>query len=656
MIDFKNLIRTILPVGVVALAAVSCRPQVISSDTFEPEFRLVTESFHGGEDFVFRIYSNHKQVILTKYDCEFASDAVVLNKEYSVNDGFCEFRETSVSVEETHRGRVSVTVKDPDTGAEKSFSGTYTAYVPYDNYMRIDNEVVTTSKVNGGFPAVVGGDDFKFTVHSNISKLTLKDFYCEFNDGQLVKGKEYSFDERGNLTFTMKKVKVSEDSFSEPSSVSLTFVDGLSGEDIRLSANYVKLVPFTPSLQVNPTKVTDGGDFKFRITSNRKNVLVASFMTDPDSDMREGGFQPSDLYANQTVQMNADGCRDYVATGISVTSTHNGKLKLVLKDTEYTGREVTVGGTYTASVKPGASNISADATSFSLSQGETRTVRLSTTDTSSDGKYSFEIVSATGSVTCAFDPNDNMKLNITAGDKPGAVIVRAYSTTRPSTKVDISVFVRYRVAVLVKCDIDHSENYSWDQSQKKVGGITFHKDTFFFQDMPTSFTAGLYTWTGKEEFDTYDTDIDKNHSFVKFNNTYNCKATFAILANPGSVPDGSYKFFGRSSWSYGNTKVCDPVTLKGTADTQMADVKQYFRDYNDRWTARKKWSSDFFLNPELAWSKFDLIPYSFDYDKDHLDIRYVIMTYKATANGTPYSGAYWWEPVKDSNWLYANEW
>ena len=633
----------------------ACEPEVITSDTFTPEFRLLTDNFHGGDDFVFRVYSNHSSVVISKYECEYGSDVVVPGRTYQVQDGYVEFRAQAVAVEETHRGRIRLTVKDPDTGASQEFQGTYTAYVAFDNYLDITNEAATGSKVNSYLPCVVDGDDFTFTVHSNLESLTLRDYVCEFPSSVLQKGKEYKFDNRGELTLKIPKVSVAEDRYETPLTFSLTFVDPVSGEEIVLTDEYVRLRKFTPSLTIVTKNVVDGDDFTYRLQSNRKKVNVTDLTTNPASDANDFGLQkPS------SVEVNSDGIYEVTTYSITVSESHGGTLKLTVKDSEYTGRETTVSAAYTASVKAGPSNISVDATSFSVNMGESRTIEISTTDDKSDGKFSYKVLSATGELELPSKTDDIGTSLTLKGKKSGEVKLRIYATNRTSVYKDVTVFVRHRVAVVVNATIDHTNvdgSASWTQESQKIGGISFASKSYWFPDMPTSFNVSLCTWTGPDSFNTNSAVLD-SYDFTTFPESYECKASFVIRANPGQVNDWNLQFNYEKPWNYGTEVSLAAVTLGGGRIASISGAPKYFREYNDRWFGRKSYTHEYPGNPNPVWTLFDLAPKnpsSWEYDRDHLELKYVVMAYKMMRNNAYEIGEFWWKPAIIQQYAYTVE-
>ena len=552
--------------GAMLAAFPACEPEVVTSDTFTPEFRLLTDNFHGGDDFVFRVYSNHSSVVISKYECEYGADVVVPGRTYQVQDGFVEFRDKAVTVDETHRGRIRLTVKDPDTGATQDFQGTYTAYVAFDNYLDITNEAATGSKINSYLPCVVGGDDFTFTVHSNLEKLTLKDYICEFPSSVLQKGKEYKFDNRGELTLKITKVSVTEDRYETPLTLSLTFVDPVSNEEIVITDEYVRLRKFTPSLTVVTKNVIDGDDFTYRLQSNRKKVNVTDLTMNPTSDVNDFGLQkPS------TIEVNSDGIYESTVSRITVNESHGGTLKLTVKDVEYTGREATVSAAYTASVKGGPSNISVDRTSFSVNIGESQTINISTTDDKSDGKFSYKVLSATGELELPSKTDDIGTSLTLKGKKSGEVKLRIFATNKTSVYKDVTVFVRYRVALQV-------EGTFWPYMQQGDGTSTTPKfatspveHVHNWHEAPESMKASLVTWENGETV-----DAGRNYSYyhpeVFTKSGCNISADFILEYSYGSPKSylmfQGYRGYEESHWTrkgYGGGD--DPVDFYYTRET-----------------------------------------------------------------------------------------
>lgn len=263
----RTHLRTLLVMTFGLIALSSCRNKEINVDVFKASLEVMTKTVYEGEDFEFRVFSNKSFKIES---LSMASDpslvksispAYAPNSVYTIDEkGYQDFIVKEVHIASSHRGTLSMVVSDPETGKKYELTDYYTFYSAANAKLVINNLPASGESVDLDMtvPLVVDGDDFSFSISLKTPSATLKDFVCEFNDGQLKKGMDLDFSDGLPRTFTFPAVSVQKDGYAAPNTLSLTLVDNETGEESTVTANYIKITEFKPEVSLQPSSFQIG--------------------------------------------------------------------------------------------------------------------------------------------------------------------------------------------------------------------------------------------------------------------------------------------------------------------------------------------------------------------------------------------------------------
>lgn len=461
----------------------SCVKESSRGDAFEAEFQLNTPVFYDGDDVSFTIRTNRTSLKITEFKFPEAPDFVSINETYSVTDGIWTEKH-QVSVEESHRGMMSITVQDPVTGSTKTFKETYTAYPSTKLRLKIENDIINSTNVRSKVAGIVGGDDFVFTVYSAAKSLILKDFSCEFNDGQLKKETEIDF-EQGYRRFTFKNVNVKEDHFTETQTMSLTFYNPETERDTTVTDSYVTIMKFAPEVSITPSSIMDGDIVTVTFSGNRKSYRMDSFNA-PD------WFQLPTLYSNSQIKLGTvNNKAEYETNPITIIESASGAIVFNLTDSEYSLREESVRVKFETIEKQDPKSVIIDQNAFLVNSGEVVKINVSTndaystnvfhaavTDPADKGKLTF-YAPTSGSLASAesYISDDSFSdeaeitagvLYIKAGSKAGAVKAKINAKNRANVFKEATITIRQDVALRIKGDF-YANIKSVDQELTKFG-------------------------------------------------------------------------------------------------------------------------------------------------------------------------------------------
>lgn len=392
----SKLPAIILFTALLLLAANACVKQSHRSDTLDISFKMSSTTFYNGDEFSFTIKSNHKALRVISFDFPLAPSLMKEDKVYDIpSEGLV--ISAKLSIPKTQKGTFSICIEDVDTGQQKTFESEYTAYTSSNIEIVIENEPAGGSLLKYQYndvPAVIEGDDFSFIVHSRLKNLTLKNFNCEFNDGQLKGGEEITFNEFGEKRYTFKSVNVDYDAFNKKCEMSLTFYVPETQIDTTVTAEYIRLRKFTPSVTLEPSTLVYNSAASLKFAANRQKIELVSHK-EPDWFEYENNYlNVSDLGENRKASINTKPL-------VIPEGEEDGSLEFEIKDTEYTGRTEKIVVPYTI-----ARNIPPQDISFSLegnyveteegvveiNQDELLRVKLSTSTKNSDNLYSVSVV------------------------------------------------------------------------------------------------------------------------------------------------------------------------------------------------------------------------------------------------------------------------
>lgn len=465
----------------------SCVKESSRGDAFEAEFQLNTPVFYDGDDVSFTIRTNRTSLKITEFKFPEAPDFVSVNETYSVTDGIWTEKH-QVSVEESHRGMMSITVQDPVTGSTKTFKETYTAYPSTKLRLKIENDIINSTNVRSKVAGIVGGDDFVFTVYSAAKSLILKDFSCEFNDGQLKKETEIDF-EQGYRRFTFKNVNVKEDHFTETQTMSLTFYNPETERDTTVTDSYVTIMKFAPEVSITPSSIMDGDIVTVTFSGNRKSYRMDSFNA-PD------WFQLPTLYSNSQIKLGTvNNKAEYETNPITIIESANGAIVFNLTDSEYSLREESVRVKFETIEKQDPKSVIIDQNAFLVNSGDVVKINVSTndaystnvfhaavTDPADKGKLTFyaptsgSLASAESYISDdAFSDEAEITagvLYVKAGSKAGAVKAKINAKNRANVFKEATITIRQDVALRIKGDFYAKlKNYTY-MSDQGVSGQT----------------------------------------------------------------------------------------------------------------------------------------------------------------------------------------
>lgn len=386
----------ILFTALLLLVANACVKQSHRSDTLDISFKMSSTTFYNGDEFSFTIKSNHKALRVISFDFPLAPSLMKEDKVYDIpSEGLV--ISAKLSIPKTQKGTFAICIEDVDTGLQKTFESEYTAYTSSNIEIVIENEPAEGRLLQYQYddvPAVIEGDDFSFIVHSKLKNLTLKNFNCEFNDGQLKDGEEITFNEFGEKRYTFKSVNVDYDAFNKKCEMSLTFYVPETQIDTTVTAEYIRLRKFTPSVTLEPSTLIYNSVASLKFAANRQKIELVSHK-EPDWFEYEGSYlRISDLGENLKASINTKPL-------VIPEGEGDGSLEFEIKDTEYTGRTEKIVVPYTI-----ARNIPPQDISFSfegnyveteegvveINQDELLRVKLSTSTKNSDNLYSVSVV------------------------------------------------------------------------------------------------------------------------------------------------------------------------------------------------------------------------------------------------------------------------
>lgn len=606
MRHFKTIFIT-LALAALSLAA-SCVKHTSRGDTFEAEFRLVTDSFFDGDEFQFIIKANREKIKVVDFDFKLAPKMIAINETYSLTDGV--WAPTAVvRVPQTQRGKLKIKIMDPKTGDTREFSGSYQAFQSSGVSLTIDNKPVSTSKkISHDYPLIVDGDAFQFTLHSSSENLVLKAFKCEFNDGTLKVGDEYTFVDNNRKSFSIPLVGVYEDALQEPLELSMTLNNPETGRDTTVRAYYLKALPLTPSVVIEPSQLNNGDVATVKIYGNRESFQLADF-THPTWFELKNISKPYEC---------KPGINGYVAISTStliIPNTESGTMSFAFVDNMYTERQVTVSAAYSAQAAQSPQNVEIDSYNASLSVGETAVFEVSTTDEYSTKRFKAGLLSgAAGSLKFYIPKSDSetpegvkdeafsADVEFTAGrlfvrsfGTGGASAFRVSAVGRQSVYKDVDIFVKYNVALVIQGyfenwmepdpynQLDHS--FGPHMENKKVGWYGFPTRDMTMQLMLYQSTAsGPITGLSPSEAATY----------LRLNSLPQTPSTQLAVTSEFVLKDKTNEGATASKFFFGTYSPSDHVCLNGEKDPR-------YWLYSDRITSKVIMSHDYYNQHYEGW-------------------------------------------------------
>ena len=584
----------ILCVALTAFLFCSCVKETNRGDSFQAEFKLNTEQFFDGETVQFTIKCNRSSIKVIDFDFKLAPRMVSVNETYTVRDG--EWSPSmKVSVPESQRGKLHITIQDPVTKATREFTASYTAYQSSRNTLFIENKPVSSSrKIPSTYPLIVDGDDFQFTLRSESQNLVLTDFECEFNDGTLYDGKEFNFENSRRQSFSIPSVKVDGDEFEEPFLFSMTLHNPETGRDTTVKAHYLTAIPLTPSVVLEPANLRTGERAVIKISGNRDSFLLTGYNAPQWFSLNLSG-------SNYECNPGLAGYTSLFTDELTIPANESGQLTFIFKDSYYTEREVQVSVPYKAAKPTAPSNIQIDKTSAVIAEGETLVFNVSTSDTYSTGRFNAFLPSGVKAGALKFyvpqseseDPktvkDDNFvesiefgsgKLFVRGFDKGGQSSFRVSAAGNEKVYKDVDVFVKYSVALVIDgefedwmetkpyTNLDHVfSKWLEDRTDAGVGWFGFPVKDMTAELMTYSYSKGR-DLSGMSEADA---QYSLSLSTPSYRSSTRTAISFTVTAGDGfagatAIYDLRYEKAVKSNCLYGRAIMNPHMCLNGTYD------------------------------------------------------------------------------------------
>ena len=302
-----------------ALLACACTP-TLGLDWFEPEVRINTPSVRTGDALSFSVRTNHDRFTVSDFDCEWAGDFgdLSVGSTYSYDsDGWKTFESDPVTVKEKHRGTLTLTLTDPDTGESRVLTLTYLAYRRSEFSLRLLRNGAETEE-----PAYCDGDAVGFRLYCDTPVAVVQDISGPWLPEGFRKGAEY-FVYDGYCEFDCGTVDAAAEDFSDALKVSVT--DQECDETVTLSAPLTYLHAFEARLEMETALPRDGASLVFRLYSNR-----------PEIEIIYASCEFGTIATGTKTVNRALGFLEFTFQSISVDDTHSGVIRLVVGDPSYT--------------------------------------------------------------------------------------------------------------------------------------------------------------------------------------------------------------------------------------------------------------------------------------------------------------------------------
>ena len=455
----RTHLRTLLAMTFGLLALSSCRNKEINVDVFKASLEVMTKTVYEGEDFEFRVFSNKSFKIES---LSMASDpslvksifpAYAPNSVYTIDEkGYQDFIIKEVHIASSHRGTLSMVVSDPETGKKYELTDYYTFYSAANAKLVINNLPASGESVDLDMtvPLVVDGDDFSFSISLKTPSATLKDFDCEFNDGQLKKGMDLDFSDGLPRTFTFPAVSVQEDGYAAPNTLSLTLVDNETGEESTVTANYLKITEFKPEVSLQPSSFRTGESPVVKISSNRNSFKLLEY-TGPEWFNVTNG-----LSQNAEIQLTDVGYATYTVSPVETSASESGTIKFFFKDNHFTLREKEVDVTYSVQAPTAPQDVIVKDAPSSIANGETATLSISTSTEHSTNLFTAEATN--GGFLLKTEDSDagskkvdiaNGKLIVVGTTESGYHSISIYPQGNKSKAKNVTIYVRQDIAIVI---------------------------------------------------------------------------------------------------------------------------------------------------------------------------------------------------------------
>lgn len=559
----------------------SCRRTGIDIELFQASMEILTPNIQNGEDFSIKITSSKFPLVITAVQCEFNDKdrQIEPNREYSATSGNeLVFVYEKVSIEETHRAYIKLTLKDPSTGKTQEVSAIYSAYKDSDVNVYIDLPPAGGSLFSRNTtPAVIGGEGIPLVIRSKLSSVILTKFDCEFDtEGFLQEGMEIEFDKNGEWRHVFPAMDITEDVYTYNSEVTMSFYSDDAAGDGTITpapAEYIKLI--RPKLEMTfvPKTVNDGGVFGIQLRSSRNTMKLTTVKSSHPAFNTEGEKMIVELFDEEidvsSVTFPEYGTLNLSKSGMTTDKDASYSFSIGFTDIMYTGREVIASGTFDMKAKHAASsieithddvearfiddNLVIDIDDFhsgesgALENPSKGVVIISTTDPLSNGEFEYEMVSSAGpgKVKCTklSTAEDLMsaRFEISAVTE-GKTAVRFFPKNNRNVAKTLTVYVRKPVALTLEgefggeYDKDSDDNISggWlGVPQKTWATISGYRIKNVSQETDLSSISSDDMVNNVEMWPINNAGKLKFNLLVKVNNYYSSNLFYGSCESPG---------------------------------------------------------------------------------------------------------------------------
>ena len=309
------IFRSVLAFHVLVFALSGCIRQKVVADSFDPEMEILCpdSEVRSGDTFSFVVRSNHETYELESLSVD---RRLTLSSGAQLPSGTFRSGEvisfSSVSVSDTHRGMISVSVKDPQTGFRRTLEKPYTAYS------------VAQFRLQMMDAYLADGADLHVRVFCDHASFEVRSVSCPFSLEGVSAGRTYLVGADGYVDFVARGCSVPSNGSCD---VRMVVCDPESGVTETLEGSVQMRMATRVELRLVdaaglPLNVIRNGDtFYIRIYDNQSSFTVQDFYCEFSTSLRAGSYD-----------VPSDGFCEFVVRDAVVTSDHEGTVSLVLKD------------------------------------------------------------------------------------------------------------------------------------------------------------------------------------------------------------------------------------------------------------------------------------------------------------------------------------
>ena len=338
-----KVLSVILVSAFISLSLSSCVKETRRGDSFEATLVTSAKELYDGDEFSFTIKTNHKSLKVVSFDFPLAPSLVRVGQTYSTTSGEWTVS-TTLSINETNRGRLMITVEDVDTGAQLSFEAIYYAYAGTDAVLMVSGPRIKGTSLPDDYSVLVDGKPVTISIRSSAESLIVEDFDCEWN-GVFERGQEITF-EKNMWSFTLPSVDIPSDRLDAPMDLSVRLRVPDTDRTYTVKTGYYKLTGFMASASLKAPLsssgkyiLTEGELATMEISSNRDNIKLS--YTERNGIIKFNGIGKDGSASRITI--GPTGSNTYTsASAIHADMETEGVLTLLFEDDFYTGDVTTI--------------------------------------------------------------------------------------------------------------------------------------------------------------------------------------------------------------------------------------------------------------------------------------------------------------------------